>query len=366
VRVFFDGWSLVYQPNHPEAMHLRELLNHCPDDCELNLALPGQVDERSGLPAKVRQVIQSAENTPTSHLRWEQRTLNEIAQQGHADLLHLTTPTPALFGKLPTVVSPAGFAQAVNRTGSSLASRLRQALSYGAMQRVAAVFWPEELPQPSYPARIIRLPGLVGPDFNPNELPDLSRLRPLNVPETYLLYHGPQDHSTLHRLLATWSWAAGSIGDLYPLVMVGFQQEDLRQELLELAEQANLAAYLVILPEVPPGTLPSLYRGSSGLLHFGEISAWGGPVRYALACGKPVIGDETPAADVLVGPAGYLFPREEARRMGASLLSIVVNEDVAIALRDAAIKQAAAWQSELFPERLLQAYRQVLGESTDA
>jgi len=148
--------------------------------------------------------------------------------------------------------------------------------------------------------------------------------------------------------------------------MVGFQQEDLRQELLELAEQANLAAYLVILPEVPPGTLPSLYRGSSGLLHFGEISAWGGPVRYALACGKPVIGDETPAADVLVGPAGYLFPREEARRMGASLLSIVVNEDVAIALRDAAIKQVAAWQSELFPERLLQAYRQVLGESTDA
>lgn len=359
-RILYDGWALACQPNQPAALHLVELLNHCPEDFIPVLALPGELPDPAAIPARVQQVMQPVVDTPAGRLRWEQRMLVQAADQTQAALVHLTTSTPSLWGGPPIVISPAGFELSMLRRSSSLPARLREALSKGAEHRVRAVFWPEDLPVPAVAAPVWRLPGLVSPDFNPVEPPDASTLAALDMPETYLLYHGPQEPWHLERLMAVWSWAAGSIGELFPLAILGFGSGGQSQRLLAQVRTHQMERFVKILPDVSTAAVASIYRGSAGLLHFGEVAAWGGPVRYALACGKPVVADETERADALVGSAGYLFPHQEARRMGAALLTIVVNDDVAQGLHDAARTQAAKWQSANFSQQLGSAYTQIL------
>ncbi|MFN2194703.1 MAG: glycosyltransferase [Anaerolineales bacterium] len=359
-RILYDGWGLARQPNQPAALHMIELLNHCPEDFVPVLALPGEQAPPADIPARTQRVILPVEDTPTGRLRWEQRMLAQAAEQAQAELVHLTTSTPALWGGPPVVISPAGFEASALPSGGSLPARLRKALSKGAEHRVRAVLWPEDLPAPAVAAPIWRLPGLVAPDFNPADPPDASIQAALEMPEAYLLYHGPQEPWHLERLMAVWSWAAGSIGELFPLVILGFGTAEQSRQLSQLMHKHRLERFMKILPDVSASAVASIYRGSAGLLHFGEVAAWGGPVRYALACGKPVVADETIRADALVGSAGYLFSQQEARRMGAALLTVVVNEDVNQGLHEAARVQAARWQSTNFSRQLGAVYAQVM------
>jgi glycosyltransferase involved in cell wall biosynthesis len=361
-RILYDGWAFVRQPNQPAALHLIELLNHCPEEFTPVLALPGEPAEQGIVPARVQQVAMPIEDTPAGRLRWEQRLLADAAKKTQASLVHLTTTTPALWGEPLVVISPAGPTVNVIRRGGSLPARIREALSKGAEHRTQAVFWPDDMPEPAVAAPVWRLPAVFSPDFNPVDPPDAAFQTALEMPETYLLYHGPQEPWHLERLVAVWSWAAGSIGELFPLVILGFGAGEQAQRLASLARQHRLERFIKILPDVPIAAVASIYRGSAGLLHFGDVAAWGGAVRYALACGKPVVADETARADALVGSAGYLFPHQEARRMGAALLTIVVNEDVAQGLHAAACAQAAHWQPASFSQQLGAAYRQILKE----
>lgn len=358
--VMFDGWPLAREVNSPAALHLLELLGHAAEFCRPYLALPQEVDPMPPLPGNVTLLVDDQDSGARARLGWEQRRLAHLAGQAGAQLLHLTSPAAALTGRLPVAVSPAGWDYRQRRQRSSLVARLREALALGGMSRASAIFWPQGLPQPDLPGPVVPLPAVVAPDFNPVDPPDQRLLAPLDLPQTYLLYHGPQDDHTIERLLAIWSWAARSIGELFPLVLLGFVAPDRRDALEARAAHHGLQQYLQLLPAVPAPAVASLYRASSGVLHLGPVSGWGGPVRYALACGKPLVADRDEVGDALVGPAGYLFEDQQARKMGAALLSVVVNEDVAANLRAAALQQASSWQMGSFGQRLESAYRDIL------
>lgn len=365
IRVLFDGWPLVYSPNHSSSLHLLELLSNFPENCEPYLALPAhgflEINITRDIPAPVNLIEIPAEKDVQSRIWWEQRILIHVADKVQTNLIHLTTENPALMGSVPIVVSPTGQEDINLHRNGSLAARLRYALSKGGFSRVRGVFWPEGLPVLDNSIPVLKLPELVLPDFNSTDFPNKSNHSDLELPETYLLYHGPQDITSLRRLLAVWSWAADSIGELYPLVLLGITNAEKRIEFQAIAKEANLENYLIMLPQVPIQSIPSIYRGCSGVLQLGEIAAWGEPARYALACGKPLVAEESILADALVGPAGYLFKPTEIRQMGGALLAIVVNEDIAGTLSKAAAQQIANWKTNLFQERLRSAYEQVLG-----
>lgn len=359
VRVLFDGWPLVYQPNHPAALHLLELVSHFPEEFEAFLALPHSL--KHPIPVgRALVIIEPAGETTAERLRWEQRSLVQIGHRVGANLIHLVTPTPSLTARVPVVVSPAGYETAAGYGQGGWKARLREALALGGMSRARAIFWPENLPEPHLDAPVHRLPGLVAPDYNPNDPVEPAVLQEAGLPESYLLYHGPQDYHTLQRLLAAWSWAAGSIGDLFPLVLLGFTSASAREEVLVQARQAGLDSTLRVLPEIPPELIPGIYRASTGLFHLGNVPAWGNPVRFALACGKPVVAEISSQAEALVGAAGYLLGAGETRQMGAALITVVVNEDVTATLRSAALKQASRWGTAQFQEKLRTAYLRIL------
>ena len=374
LSILYDGWPLVWQPNGPAAMHLCTLLAYLPDELQAQVALPGQPVH--ALPEGViRQVLPTREDE-ASRLRWEQRRLPRLARELGVDFLHLTSSHPALFGRARTLISPTGYPwrrEEDRRAGRKpgLATRLREALSQGGMERVHALLWPEDLPEPDLSLPVLKLPPALHPVFGSvNGNGQMARVEQslmagsaaLDLPETFLLYHGPHGLQDLRSLLEAWSWAAGSIGDYYPLLLLGLD-EQARKALPALAQKYQLGETVRAIPPVSIETLGLLYRKCTALFHPAGVSPWGGAIRPALSCGKPVVALKSELAEALVGPAAYLVPEDgkpaegSGRALGAALITVVVEESVAEGLRQAAYQRAARWRGAEFRQALLAAYQ---------
>jgi glycosyltransferase involved in cell wall biosynthesis len=191
-----------------------------------------------------------------------------------------------------------------------------------------------------------------------------GKLPALELPETYILYHGPHTSGALRRLLDAWSWAAGSIGEYYPLLLIGLDEAGQRR-LFALADELRLSQTIRALPGLPVEAIARLYQGCSALFHPAPVSPWGSAIRAALVCAKPVVALETTLANAVVGPAAYLVQagepeRAASRALGAALITVIVEEEVSENLSTAARQRAAAWQSSNFGRDLLAAYQSLL------
>jgi glycosyltransferase involved in cell wall biosynthesis len=164
---------------------------------------------------------------------------------------------------------------------------------------------------------------------------------------------------SLQRLLECWQWASGPIGDQYPLVILGLPEQQ-REALHGLVRRLDLGETVRSLPDVPVELLSTVYRGCSVYFHPAPFSAWGDPVQNALACGIPVVAAESPLADAIVGPAAYLAPGEDTRSLGAALLTVIVEEEVAGDLAQSARQRSREWRGPAFGQALREAYRQIL------
>ena len=374
LRIIYDGWPLVRQPLGPAALHLLALLAYLPSEVEPVVALPAPP------PGWLKDSLTHVHATPDTdfaHLEWEQRRLPQLARALDASLLHLTTPTAPLFGLPISVISPGSFNEHHrNRERPALKDpkplnlRLRESLAGGGLSRARGIFWPAGLPQPGLPTPIFSLPQVVHPSFiptrgpggevNDNNSPSAGGgLQTVDLPETYVLYHGPTSAYWLERTLQAWSWAASSIGEYYPMLLLGLDCQA-RRTLARLEAKFNVSGSVRALPSLSPEDIPALYRGCSALFHPTPLSPWGGPVNSALVCGKPVVAAESALADALVGPAAYLAPQDDARALGAALITVVVEEEVAERLSLAALQQAAGWHSPAFGQELLAAYQEIL------
>jgi hypothetical protein len=360
VTILYDGWSLIRESNSPEALHLLAILAHLPAAVQPVLALPAIP------PAWLRgfsTCVQPAPGTAQGRLNWEQRLLPRIAREQDASLIHFQTLTSPLFGRCMAVVSPSDM-EGNERSGErSFARRLLDSTREGGLTRAQAVFWPDGLPAPGLRGqplarRLVRLPQVVHPAFqagaNGSQEQERS-LQALNLPETFILYHGPGQAEQLDRLLNAWSWAAGAIGEYYPLLALGLDERASRQ-LADLADGNGLHDSVRALPEVAPDLVPALYFGCTALFHPAPVFAWGGAVQHAMASGRPVVGAEGEIMNALVGPAAYLAPVEDSRALGAALLTVIVEEPVAEQLAVAARQRVNSWGSARFGERLLEAY----------
>ncbi len=355
LHILYDGWPLLREPADPAALHLLALLANLPASVQATVALPAAPPP--WLPANLALHSHQAADTPGARLAWEQRTLPNLARKLQADLLHLTSAHPALIGQPRCAVSPSGYTEDGKASGG-LIDRLRIALAQGGMARLRGLLWPDDLPGPEHPSPVHLLPAVVHPDFALPSLSAASRLADRELPENYILYHGPYRTRELVRLLNAWSWPAGPIGELYPLVLLGAPSEA-REYLMSTISRQHLDGTVIVLPDIAPDQIPAVYRGCSALFHPAPISPWGGAVRHALACGKPVVAAASERSDALVGPAAYLVPGDDTRALGAALITIVVETDVAASLSQAATDRAAGWQSEAFGERLLAVYRAI-------
>jgi len=363
IAVLLDGWPLIHQPNSPAALHLHSLLAYNPADVEAILALPGEPPEWLAVGALYQVPLspqdgETTPDTPGGRLRWEQRTLPAIARKCRVDLIHLTGIRPPLFSNIPCLTSPAESLTGWRTSG--FLSRVREAMGAGGRSRLAGVLWPSDLPPPFKDIPLYQVPPVVPPPFWEALAPQASDWSALDLPDTYILFHGPQDEGALRRVLEAWSWAAGAVGDIYPLVLLDLAESG-QARLRELATEYGVANTVRGLAPMALNMLASVYLQCAAIFHPMEITPWAGAVRLGLACAKPVVTAESYFADALVGPAAYLRPMDDVRGLGAALITVIVEEDLAASLQEAARQRAAAWRPDSFREGLKRAYRSALG-----
>lgn len=365
LSILYDGWALAHRPNHPAAIHLLTLLHYHPPDFAASIALPGET--MHVLPESITIHSLPTPNQPSQHLAWEQRLLPKLAIQTNAACIHMTSPYPALFGKVPILISPCEYwaERSLNTlpTESGFIEHLRTALGQGGLSRARAILWPEDIPDAGMPAPKITLPPIVHPAYLAKDLtsPVHQRelLHALDLPEGYVLYHGPGDRESLEDLLAAWSWAAAPIGENTPLVILGLNPDE-QNLCAQLLQEHEFGSTLRILPALNLEDLAAVYRSCSAVLHPGRYAAWGGAIRAALACEKPVVACETPGLSALVGKAAYLIQAGQpgsSRALGAALITVVVEESVGEHLAHSARQLTQNWNAAAFAEALSRIYR---------
>jgi hypothetical protein len=352
--VLFDGAPLVRRPNSPAALHLLTLLDRRPRQARALVALPGR--PFFPLPDDIQRVEVSLPAGNAGLLAWEQYWLPRLAHEQHADLLHITGENAPLFGQVTTILSPtAPDRMPTPGPKRGLGERLRLALGQGGQARLQASFWPADLPPPEGAQRIVKLPPGVHPAFlEPAIAPDFD------LPQDFVLYHGPLDERALQGLLSSWSWAA-AVSETTVLLVLGagpLQKERLGQ----LARRNNLGESVRVLPLLPLEGLCWLYQHCKAVFHPAPIGPWAGPLRLGLACGRPLVGLETSLVDALVGPAAYLISAAlgeaaQNRALGAALVTVVVEESVAKNLEKAARQRSAEWGAQHFQRALDSAYQ---------
>lgn len=360
--VLYDGWPLAYRPNSPAALHLLALLAYHPLAFQAVVALPAASFHE--LPQGVTPRLAPTPDTPAGLLNWEQGKLPRLARAEGAGCIHQVGGGLPLLGKAARIYSPVDWdaGQPVQERPPCLAARLQDALAQGGLARAQALLWPADLPAPESPAALQTLPPVVHPAFTALEGGDTPNPRPqddledLRLPQTGVLYHGPTGPVELQRLLEAWRWVAGSIGDDYPLLLAGVHAAAV-ERVDRWLEHNHLGQTVRRLPCLPAPALARLYRACRAILHPARTPVWGGSLRLGLACGKPVAAIEDGWNDALAGPAGYLAkPAPGERALGAALLTLVVEENLATRLGQLARQRAAAWDGQDFAQALQALY----------
>ncbi len=345
IRVLHDGWPLLHAPASASAWHLRTLLALAPGDTELILALPTEkpVEDIS----QNVKIIRAAEDNRGT---WEQGTLPRLAEEHMANWMHTTNLAGSLFGTTETLVSPTSSEHdRVRERG--LRGRLAAAQGWGGLAR-ATILWPDDLPAPKLPGTTRKLPPVAHPAFSPKQS---AAPIGLGLPEEYLLYHGASDEQTLLRLLESWTWAAASIGELYPLAVLGLDQSA-SDFLVKRLPEFHVQDSMRILSEIEFEDFPALYQNCVALVHAGTPAPWGGVLRHALACGKAVVAQQEPLTEAIVGSAAYLVAPDDLRSFGAAIITVVVDEKARESLEDAARHRSERWDAAAFTLGLSKIY----------
>ena len=344
MRVLYDGWPLIYAPLSSAAWHLRTLLT----------IGAGMIEPVLALPTEPQAAPLGAEMLTTYHHThdrgaWVQDILPRLALENGAGAIHTTNPSASLFGKVPTLVSPAELER--RQSGS----RWKAALGRGGLAR-AQILWPSDLPAPRLPGAVRRLPPVVHAEFQiAAAQASASRTR---LPEEFILVHGLPDERSALSLLESWTWAAASIGEFYPLVIVDLDEATARL-VQEQLPRFHVEDSVRILNAVQPQELAGIYQACTALVHLGQPSPWGNPLRAALADGKAVVAQREAHTEAIVGAAAYLTPPEDLRAFGAAMITVVVDENAREKLEDAARQRAAHWKADAFKGELLVIYREL-------
>ena len=175
------------------------------------------------------------------------------------------------------------------------------------------------------------------------------------LPESYLLAQGPFAEADLRGLLEAWTWGAASIGDTYPLLLLGIAPNE--AEAIEvLLPEYHLEDYVQLLPALAWADLVALYQGASSVVLMRGGYHWGASARLTLAVGKTLVGIKNPALEELVGPAAYLVDEADWRSLGSTMIASVVDERIWERMEEAARQRSAAWDGAQFKAELSEIY----------
>ena len=184
------------------------------------------------------------------------------------------------------------------------------------------------------------------------------------LPEAYVLYLGGFDaRKNVRALLSAWTWAAGPIGEQYPLVLGGaLPQPDGRlfEDYRALAAQFEIADSVRFIGAVAEADKPAVYRGAAAFVYPSRYEGFGLPPLEAMACGVPVLTTDAGSLGEVVGDAAFLIDPADPRKFGAGLITCVVEPSLADELRGRGLARARQFSWERTARETAAAYESVV------
>ena len=302
-----------------EAMHWLEIVEglrrepHFKTIASLQATSHTIPDEADG--PELRPSSRVSGKWPAGDLTWIPRK----ALDG-ADLIFHPFAVPALVSPVPQAVLTAA---PVAARPKGLAGRLAWAAAQASVANAELRFVYDDLGVAEF--RVAeRLAPWVSPRFTPDAPAMGSQpIAELTGERPYLLCHGLNPEGA-DMLAAAWSWAAGSVGDAYALLILGATPR-VQSRLWEWAGEHGWQANLYFPSCADLDALRDVYRQALIYVQIDPILSGQG-LRWAQAGGAAIVGFERGPTASITGAAGILVPEGDARQLGAAILTLLVEE----------------------------------------
>lgn len=349
MRVILQALSPAPDLWTARSIELREVLQTFADEANEEMVALVPASAAAKIPPGLTVHAVPPPSTALAELAFELRGVARLAAALGGDVLYGLEESAPWRSPIP-VVATAGIP---SRAGRGLGPRLETALRHASLGGAAAVLLADDLPERPELHRVQRVPPLVSRSFHPEAPGDSSSL---NVDSVLAWLEG---RLGLKRVLAAWTWVDASLGDSVKLTLLcptaGWAQEARTEaNSLGIGESVETVGFY----EEPD--VAGFYRRARVLLHAGDIST---PqiFRWALASGVPLAAESSAAAAAVVGAAAYLVPPSDTRALGAAVLTLLVEDSVAGALRERGLERAEAYDARQALGRRLEILRSIAG-----
>ncbi len=382
MRIALNGWFLAHHAYTGTGQYLRALLEWLPrvaPQHEYSVVVPFSGAPPTHLGDSIRVHRVRCGETHFAKVWFEQRLFPRACRTLRADVAHVPHWAPPLSSPAPIVVTLHDLIPALlPEYQSGWLARLYFALVTAATSGAALVLADSQATRDDI-LRELRLPGekvrtiylAAGPQYTPKgdwQLDDAVKQK-YGLEEGYVLYLGGFDaRKNVRALLSAWTWAAGPIGEGYPLVIGGqLPKPEARRNpvssggpLVEdypaLANELGIADTVRFIGPVMEADKPALYRGASVFVYPSRYEGFGLPPLEAMASGAPVVASNAASLPEVIGNAGYLIAPDDTRSFGASILTCVVEQNVAENLRARGLAQARKFSWEKTARETVAAY----------
>ncbi|MBL8046549.1 MAG: glycosyltransferase family 4 protein [Anaerolineales bacterium] len=377
MRVVLNGWFLAHDAHTGTGQYTRALLNWLPQVAPQNdyvVVIPDRRD-REGFENLHGLNIHSVPcgSSNLAKVRFEQQLFPAACRELKADVAHVPYWAPPLSSPAPVIVTIHDVIPLVlPEYRGDWRVRLYTSLVSVAARGVTGVLADsaqskqdilKHLGVPEEKVRVV--PLAADARFTPQNdwRADEAVRAKYNVPVeagSYVLYLGGFDvRKNVRALLSAWTWAAGPVGESYPLVLAGALPKPdgaLFEDYAALAEQLEISSTVRFVGPIAEEDKAALYRGAALFAYPSRYEGFGLPPLEAMACGVPVITTDAGSINEVVGDAAYLIDPQDTRKFGAGLITCLVEPSVSDHLRARGLERAKKFSWERTARETVAAY----------
>jgi glycosyltransferase involved in cell wall biosynthesis len=312
---------------------------------------------------------------------FEQVAFPRALHQLQADLAHIPYWAPPLSAPVPFITSVLDVIPLlISDYSNTLASRLYTSLVSATVHGSAKILTLSESSKTDVVERL-KLPpeSVLAIPLAPREVyhPKMGQEQDEAVRQKYglpdkgfVMYVGGFDvRKRVRQLLMAYTFVARAHGDETPLVLVGKEpawREPLFPNLRQAAQELDLPSEnLHWVGYVDEADLPSIYRLAEVFVSPTAYEGFGLPVLEAMASGTPVVANDIPVFNELVGDGAFLVPNGNATRMGGAIIALLEQENIYNSVRNNGLAQASNYTWRKTARATLSAYQDVFANTSN-
>ncbi|MBH27622.1 MAG: hypothetical protein CL789_00085 [Chloroflexi bacterium] len=373
-RVLINGW-FFHKPNTGSGQYLRLLLKHLSSaDTRMEIHVISPVSTE--VPDSCTLHVHNTLDRQINKFYFEQVIVPRAAKQVGADVLHIPYWSPPFKSPCPVIITIHDIIPILLPEHSrSLIHRVYTAITIAATQGTSHIITDSNTSHDDIVANLNLADTQVhtihlGTDdvYKPQQNPvAVNKVRAsYNLPDTYILYLGGfQRHKNLRHLLAAWTWAEPVANEDCPLVIAGRLPEQpdgyIYDNLPNIVNELGINDTVRFIGEVKEEEKTTLYQLASCFVFPSSYEGFGLPPLEAMACGVPVVTTSAGALKEVVGDAAYLISEPvDARELGAAIISVIVDENLASDLRQRGLIQSSKFSWEQTAIGTLEIYRKAM------